>query len=340
MKRKSFYVLSIAASVALLMTACNGGGSAPAASLKNPVDSVSYAYGISLGDQGLVQYLEQMGVIENVSAIEMEYQSKIDAAKDATEKEKLEKEKQSKIDEVNKKNAPKLNDFIKGLQEAVKGGKERSAYIQGLTIGHQISQQMLPQFNTMIFADDTTKKINEQQLLAGLIGVLKNGKLAMEKEKANEFVQEKIKEAQAIQQKKQEDEMRVQYKDTIAAAEKYMADNAKKAGVVSLPSGLQYQVLKTGKGAIPTATDKVKVHYHGTLVNGTVFDSSVERGEPAVFGVDQVIPGWAEALKLMPVGSKWRLFIPYSLAYGGQDRGAIKPFSNLIFDVELLGIEK
>jgi FKBP-type peptidyl-prolyl cis-trans isomerase FklB len=110
--------------------------------------------------------------------------------------------------------------------------------------------------------------------------------------------------------------------------------------VVTLPSGLQYEVLKAGKGAIPTAADRVKVHYHGTLVNGTVFDSSVNRGEPASFGVTQVIAGWTEALKLMPVGSKWRLYIPYDLAYGAQDRGTIKPFSNLIFDVELLEIEK
>ena len=117
--------------------------------------------------------------------------------------------------------------------------------------------------------------------------------------------------------------------------------NKGKAGVVTLPSGLQYQVLKQGEGAKPTSSDKVKCHYHGTLINGTVFDSSVQRGEPAVFGVSQVIPGWVEALQLMPVGSKWRLFIPSNLAYGEHGAGdAIEPNSALVFDVELLDIVK
>ena len=98
------------------------------------------------------------------------------------------------------------------------------------------------------------------------------------------------------------------------AGEEFLNINKGKAGVVTLPSGLQYQVLKQGEGAKPTASDKVKCHYHGTLINGTVFDSSVQRGEPAVFGVSQVIPGWVEALQLMPIGSKWRLFIPSNLA--------------------------
>ena len=125
------------------------------------------------------------------------------------------------------------------------------------------------------------------------------------------------------------------------AGEEFLNINKGKAGVVTLPSGLQYQVLKLGEGAKPTASDKVKCHYHGTLINGTVFDSSVQRGEPAVFGVSQVIPGWVEALQLMPVGSKWRLFIPSNLAYGEHGAGdAIEPNSALVFDVELLDIVK
>lgn len=125
------------------------------------------------------------------------------------------------------------------------------------------------------------------------------------------------------------------------AGEEFLTINKGKAGVVTLPSGLQYQVLQKGEGTKPTATDKVKCHYHGTLINGTVFDSSVQRGQPAVFGVSQVIPGWVEALQLMPVGSKWRLFIPSELAYGEHGAGdAIEPNSTLIFDVELLDIVK
>ena len=125
------------------------------------------------------------------------------------------------------------------------------------------------------------------------------------------------------------------------AGAEFLEINRHKAGVVELPSGLQYEILKQGTGAKPSANDKVKCHYHGTLINGTVFDSSVQRGEPATFGVSQVIPGWIEALQLMPVGSKWRLFIPSNLAYGEHGAGdVIEPNSTLIFDVELLDIVK
>ena len=120
---------------------------------------------------------------------------------------------------------------------------------------------------------------------------------------------------------------------------KFLAENSKKEGVIELPSGLQYTVLKEGEGEIPTATDKVKCHYHGTLINGAVFDSSVERGQPATFPVNGVIQGWVEALQLMSAGSKWRLFIPSELAYGEQGAGgAIGPSTTLIFDVELVEI--
>lgn len=125
------------------------------------------------------------------------------------------------------------------------------------------------------------------------------------------------------------------------AGEEFLTINKNKAGVVESPSGLQYEILKKGEGPIPTATDKVRCHYHGTFINGTVFQSSLQSGEPAVFGVSQVIPGWVEALQLMPVGSKWRLFIPSDLAYGEHGAGeAIEPNSTLIFEVELLDLVK
>ncbi|WP_119079012.1 FKBP-type peptidyl-prolyl cis-trans isomerase [Chitinophaga alhagiae] len=125
-----------------------------------------------------------------------------------------------------------------------------------------------------------------------------------------------------------------------AEGEKYLAANKKKAGVVTLPSGLQYQVLKAGTGPKPTTNDKVKVHYHGMLIDGTTFDSSIDRGEPLTLPVTGVIPGWTEALLLMPVGSKWKLFIPAQLAYGERSAGPkIKPNSALVFDIELLNIE-
>lgn len=124
-----------------------------------------------------------------------------------------------------------------------------------------------------------------------------------------------------------------------AEGERFLADNGKRPEVVTTDSGLQYEILNKGDGAIATSTDKVKVHYTGTLIDGTVFDSSVRRGEPITFGVTQVIQGWTEALLLMPVGSKWKVFIPQNLAYGPRGSGKIPPYAALIFEIELLGIE-
>ena len=119
----------------------------------------------------------------------------------------------------------------------------------------------------------------------------------------------------------------------------FLEENKKRAGIVTLPSGLQYEVVTEGKGKKAKATDKVKCHYEGTLIDGTLFDSSVKRGQPAVFGVNQVIPGWVEALQLMPEGSKWKLYIPSDLAYGAQEAGEmIPPHSTLIFEVELIEV--
>jgi FKBP-type peptidyl-prolyl cis-trans isomerase FklB len=125
----------------------------------------------------------------------------------------------------------------------------------------------------------------------------------------------------------------------LKAGQEFLEINKKRAGVVTLPSGLQYEIIKEGNGPKPKATDQVRCHYHGTLIDGTVFDSSVQRGAPAVFGVNQVIQGWVEALQLMPVGSKWKLFIPSNLAYGERGAGqSIEPNSALIFEVEVLDI--
>ena len=132
----------------------------------------------------------------------------------------------------------------------------------------------------------------------------------------------------------------IKYGSVKEDGEKFLTENALKEGVKVTESGLQYEVLKMGKGKKPAATDRVKVHYHGTLIDGTVFDSSVERGEPTSFGLNQVIKGWTEGLQLMPVGSKFRFYIPQELGYGAQQAGSIPPYSTLIFEVELLSIEK
>ena len=336
MKKTILATFSVLAALAVMMVSC-GGASTPKASLKNSVDSVSYAYGVTMADQGLAQFLEQSGVLISTTNIEYDYQMRI-AAADSTQKAVLQSEMASKIDSINKINAPKLNEFIRGMKDAI-NLDEQSAYAHGLSIGVQFSQQMLPQFNTMLYGEDSDTKANTDQLLSGLVSTLKNQGLAISKTEANELVQSEFDKAQEQQMARQEEDLKSQYESAIAEGDAFLAENAKREEVVTLPSGLQYEVLTEGSGAIPTASDKVKVHYHGTLIDGTVFDSSVERGEPTSFGVTQVIAGWTEALQLMPVGSKWRLYVPYDLAYGSADRGEIKPYSNLIFDVELIGIE-
>ena len=127
--------------------------------------------------------------------------------------------------------------------------------------------------------------------------------------------------------------------ENIEKGKAFLAENAKKEGIITLPSGLQYEVITEGNGKKPSATDRVKCHYEGTLIDGTLFDSSIKRGQPAVFGVNQVIKGWVEALQLMSEGSKWRLYIPSELGYGAQQAGEmIPPHSTLIFDVELIEV--
>ena len=148
-------------------------------------------------------------------------------------------------------------------------------------------------------------------------------------------------EAQEVINKYFEELQGKAFEKNVNEGKAFLEANGKRGEVVTLKSDLQYEILKEGNGPIPKANNTVKVHYHGTLIDGTVFDSSVQRGQPATFGVTQVISGWVEALQLMPVGSKWKLFIPSNLAYGSQGAGQhIGPHTTLIFDVELLGIEK
>ena len=227
-----------------------------------------------------------------------------------------------------------MAEFIKGLNEgANKTSKKDIAYMAGLQIGQQISNQMMKGINQELFAGDSTKTISKDNFMAGFIaGTLEKGGV-MTMEAAQEYTRtamETIK-AKALAEK---------YADYKAENEKFLADNKAKEGVKTTPSGLQYKVITEGKGEIPADTCKVKVNYKGTLIDGTEFDSSYKRNEPATFRANQVIKGWTEALTMMPVGSKWELYIPQELAYGSRESGQIKPFSTLIFEVELVGIEK
>ena len=199
---------------------------------------------------------------------------------------------------------------------------DKVSYALGLGIGQQLAQMGASELNI----DDFAQAIKD---------VVSGSELKVQHREAQQIVQEYF--------QKQEQKMNAQRAEAgkahKEAGEKYLAENAKKDGVITLPSGLQYQVLKEGNGKKPTAKDQVKCHYEGFLIDGTVFDSSVERGEPAVFGLQQVIAGWTEGLQLMQEGAKYRFFIPYRLAYGEGGAGQlIPPYAALIFDVELIEV--
>lgn len=223
-----------------------------------------------------------------------------------------------------------MDAFMKGFLKAIgEMSDAENAEIVGMKIGTQVKEQMMPHFKEMVVANDSAAVFSEANYFAGFIAGLTEDASVMSMDKALAFAEE-------VEARKE----LAKYADWKSENEAWLVENAQKAGVVTTESGLQYEILKAGNGVKPQASDRVTVHYHGTTIDGNVFDSSVERGTPATFGVGQVIAGWTEALQLMPVGSKWRLYIPQELAYGSADQGSIKPFSTLIFEVELLAIEK
>lgn len=226
-----------------------------------------------------------------------------------------------------------VDDFVRGVIDRVNTKPEdkvRYAYTQGMTIGGQITQ-MTREFSKDYYGN-TDGQMDASIVAAGIIHGL-TGKSDISATEANAKFRDMMTE--------HKNQMDAKAKAEADATEKaFMEENKQDAGVVETASGLQYKVLTKGDGPIPVATDKVKVNYEGHLLDGTVFDSSYKRKEPATFKVNQVIKGWTEALCLMPVGSKWELYIPYSLAYGERSAGQIPPYSTLIFEVELLSIEK
>lgn len=291
---KKLSILLALAIVIVMGSSCTA--QAPKAQLKNQVDSLSYAIGLSY-TQGLQQHLTMnLGV-----------------------------------------DSAHINDFVKGFTEGVninKDDKKKAAYMAGIQIGQQIGGMTQDISNEFIsLYGDSTKEVNKADLLAGFISGItpKGGKMTMEE--AQTFVQ-------ATMDNLRNASMEKQFAANKEAGIAFLAENATKEGVITLPSGLQYKIIKAGNRAIPTASDVVKVNYRGTLIDGTEFDSSYSRNTPSEFGVTQVIAGWTEALQLMPVGSKWELVVPQELAYGSADRGTIKPFSTLVFEIELLDIVK
>ena len=288
MKKITF--AAIAAVAAVMISAC--GNTTPRASLKNEVDTLSYAIGMAQ-TQGLKEYL--VGSLD------------IDTAY--------------------------MDEFIKGLNEGANAGdnKKKAAYYAGIQIGQQIANRMVKGINHEVFGDDSTKTISMKNFMAGFISGTTGKKGLMTVDSAQMVAQRLISTVKAK-------ELEKTYGPNKEAGEKFLAENAKKEGVKTLPSGVQYKVLKEGTGAIPADTSLVKVNYEGRLINDSIFDSSYKRGEPTTFRANQVIRGWTEALCHMPAGSVWEVYIPQELAYGEREQNVIKPFSALIFKIELLEV--
>lgn len=228
-----------------------------------------------------------------------------------------------------------IDQFIKGLNDGVNAGddKKKAAYYAGIQIGQQISNQMIPGINHEVYGEDSTKTISLKNFMAGFITGATNSKGLMTVEEAQTTFQTKMQKIKAAAAQEQ-------YGPNKIAGEKFLAANKTKEGVKTLPSGVQYKVIKVGTGVIPADTSMVVVNYEGRLINDTIFDSSYKRGEPATMRANQVIKGWTEVLTRMPVGSVWEVYIPQELAYGERMQGDIKPFSALIFKIELLEVKK
>ena len=227
-----------------------------------------------------------------------------------------------------------MEDFIKGFNDGKlnEEDKRAKARLAGKEIRQQVEEQVIPQAASSI--DEEVDKLNHAKFMEGFrAGIMEAEVPGISMDSTQTLVRKNIEYYHKVQ-------MEAKYGENRKAGEDFLAKNAKADSVKVTKSGLQYKILTKGTGDVPQASDKVKVHYRGTLLEGTEFDSSYKRGEPATFGCGQVISGWTEALTMMPVGSKWMLYIPYDLAYGDRETGEIKPFSMLIFEVELLEIVK
>ena len=227
-----------------------------------------------------------------------------------------------------------MDAFLEGFDVGEMGEAEKrmKARLAGMEIRSQVEQQVMPGISKQM--NDSVNLLNNTEFLRGFRAGIKG----------EEVPGVSMDSTQTLVQKQMayytNTNLERKYGANRKAGEEFLKANGKKKDVVTLPSGLQYKVITKGEGEIPTATQKVKVHYRGTLIDGTEFDSSYKRNQPATFGCNQVIKGWSEALTMMPVGSKWELYIPYQLAYGDRESGGIPPFSCLLFEVELLEIVK
>ena len=229
-----------------------------------------------------------------------------------------------------------IDEFVKGLTEGANAGddKKKAAYYAGIQIGQQVSQQMIKGINYELYGQDSTKTISLKNFMAGFVAgtTNKGGKMTMEQ--ATEYAQNTMRTIKARQ-------METQFGENKKAGEEFMAKIAKKAGVKEIAgTGVYYEVVKEGTGAVPVDTSVVSVKYEGTLIDGTKFDGNMDQTEPMKFRCNSVIPGWTAALTHMPAGSTWKVYIPQEQAYGEREAGEqIKPFSALVFTIQLVGVE-
>ncbi len=226
-----------------------------------------------------------------------------------------------------------MADFVRGFNETVSKNSNdprEKAYLMGVTIAQQLQERMLPGLEKEL--EGTADSLATSVFYKGFADALLQDTTFFQMHDATSFFRGRMEAAKAAKDEKL-------YGANREAGKQFLAANAKKDSVITLPSGLQYKVLKQGTGEVPTLSDKVMVNYEGRLIDGTVFDASKNHGDkPAEFRPTDVIKGWTEVLTMMPVGSKWQIYIPFDLAYGSREAGQIKPYSALIFDIELVGI--
>ncbi|HCO68200.1 MAG TPA: hypothetical protein DIT04_10665 [Dysgonomonas sp.] len=309
MKKINVLVLSTAIATASLVVSCQGGGNINTnVSLNTEIDSLSYAFGTNMIETGLKQALEQqLGILTDTSMFKMQLQQMIAVEKDSAKKAALINEIPAKVDSVKRANIKNMDVFLKALNEAINStGDDKNAYYAGLSVGNQLKQYAKGYEDNVL---DAGQKLDKRIIASAVAAGLKSQTPLLSN--SSEIIQSKAMAKQEAQAKKQEEEAKAQYAEKIAEGEKFLEENKTKEGVVVLPIGLQYKILKEGKGEKPKAADKVNVTYRGTLIDGSEFETATTS-----FGVGQVIKGWTEALQLMPVGSKWILYIPYDLAYG------------------------
>lgn len=229
-------------------------------------------------------------------------------------------------------NEAMVDEMLKGVEFGRKNlSKDDRAYAMGITMAQSIATNMMKQLNANIMQDEASDAIKAENVLNVLVTVLEGKATKMTPEEAQSYLQEAI---PAIQAKQNE----AKYSEAKAKNAAFLAENAKKEGVVTTESGLQYKVLTEGTGKTWQEGQEVNLHYEGKLIDGTIFDSSYERGESITFSPEQVVKGFGEALKMMPVGSTWEVYIPQELGYGSRDQGKIKPYSTLIFKIEVLDL--